>query len=285
MNTLLENASQIYAFVFFGGITVMALLEWTLPRRRAGASPGLRWFGNFSLTILGMVLVRALLPLVGVGWALYCRERGLGLFNAVSVPGWLAFVVTILTLDVVSYAQHYVLHRVPVLWRVHRTHHSDLECDFSTGVRFHPLEAVYASLVMMGAIAVLGAPPAGVFVSQLLSVALDFVEHANLRIPPSLDRALRLMIVTPDMHHVHHSQDVREGNANFSNTFPWWDRLFGTYLEQPAAGHDGMTFGVKELAEPKHLRLHWMLAQPFLTSKKPAAPVGSTPAEHGHQPV
>jgi len=272
METLLKNGSQLYAFVYFGAIIVVALLETVLPRRATGNTLGLRWFGNFSLTIIGAVVVRALFPLVGVGWAVFCSERGLGLFNQVTWPPWSEFALTIVAIDAVYYVQHYLLHRIPILWRLHRTHHSDQEYDFTTGVRFHPFEAVYTTAVLLAAILALGAPPVAVLASQLLSVAVAFVEHANLRIPLWLDRALRVIVVTPDMHRIHHSQDMREGNSNFSNTFSGWDRLFGTYVDQPAAGHDGIAFGLAELSERKHLTLPWMLAQPFLNPTRPSTP-------------
>jgi sterol desaturase/sphingolipid hydroxylase (fatty acid hydroxylase superfamily) len=155
---------------------------------------------------------------------------------------------------------------------VHRAHHSDLDCDFSTGLRFHPFEAVYSTAIQSSVILALGVPPAAVLLSQILALALDFVEHANLRIPAPLDHVLRLVVVTPDMHRIHHSQDPREGNSNFSNVFSWWDRLFGTYVNQPAAGHEGLKFGLAELSDSKHLTLPWMLADPFL-SPVPPAPV------------
>jgi len=264
-----QNWAQTYASLYVGTLAVVAFLEWLSPRRPASHAPAWRWLGNFGVSVIGAVLVRLLLPLAGAGWAVFAREHALGLFNHVRVPGWLAFLVTILALDATAWAQHYVLHRVPVLWRMHRTHHSDLDVDFSTGVRFHPLEALYTTLIISAAIVLLGAPPMAVLVSQAITIAADFLEHANLRMPAALDRVLRLVIVTPDMHRIHHSQDMREGNANFSNTFSWWDRLFGTYVDRPAAGHDGVAFGVEELAEPKHLHLHWMLAQPFLAVKPP----------------
>ena len=172
METLLKNGSQLYAFVYFGAIIVVALLESVLPRRAAGNTLGLRWFGNFSLTIIGAILVRALFPLVGVGWAVFCSERGLGLFNQVTWPPWSEFALTIVAIDAVYYVQHYMLHRIPMLWRLHRTHHSDQEYDFTTGVRFHPFEAVYTTAVLLAAILALGAPPVAVLASQLLSVAV-----------------------------------------------------------------------------------------------------------------
>jgi sterol desaturase/sphingolipid hydroxylase (fatty acid hydroxylase superfamily) len=285
MEAFLKYAVQAYAFAYFGAVIVLALLEGVAPRRVAGDTLRVRWFGNFAITILGTVLVRALFPMVGVGWAVFCATRGWGLFNQVACPFWLAFIATIVLIDVVNYTQHYLLHRVPVLWRLHRTHHTDQEYDFTTGVRFHPLEDVFATAVLVGATAALGAPPAAVLASQLLSVTVTFVEHANVRVPAWLDRIVRLLVVTPDMHRIHHSQDVGESLSNFSNTFSFWDRLFGTYLEEPAAGQDGIAFGVREFGERKHLTLPWMLAQPFLSQGENAEAVirrvGSapTPAE------
>ena len=275
METLLKNGSQVYAFVYFGAIVVVALLESVLPRRASGDALGLRWFGNFSLTIIGAIMVRALFPLAGVGWAVFCSERGLGLFNRVAWPGWVELTLTIVVIDLSFYVQHYLLHRVPALWRLHRTHHTDQEYDFTTGLRFHPFEMVGAAATMMGVVLALGAPPVAVLVSQLLSVAVAFVEHANVRIPWWMDRALRTVIVTPDMHRIHHSQDIREGQSNFANTFSWWDRLFGTYIDQPAAGHDGIVFGVSDFSERKHLTLPWMLAQPFLSSNRQGSAPGA----------
>ena len=195
-----------------------------------------------------------------------------------SGPVWLVFPLTIVLIDLSHYAEHYLLHRVPVLWRLHRTHHTDLEYDFSTGVRFHPFEQIFATLSMMSVVAILGAPPAAVLISQVLTIVVDFIEHANVRLPVSLDRTLRLVLVTPDMHRVHHSQEHREGNSNFSNMLSVWDRLFGTYVDQPAAGHERMAFGVPEFTAGKHQRLHWMLVQPFLKSESRSLPYCSAPA-------
>jgi sterol desaturase/sphingolipid hydroxylase (fatty acid hydroxylase superfamily) len=285
VEAFLKNGSQLYAFVYFGGIIVVALLEAVMPRRAAGELLGVRWFGNFSLTIIGAVLVRALFPVVGVGWAVFCAERRLGLLNQVSWPGWVELGLTLVVIDFVYYIQHYLLHRIPVLWRLHRTHHSDLEYDFTTGVRFHPFESVYSTAALMGAILALGAPPVAVLASQLLAVAVALVEHANIRVPFSLDRVLRVVVVTPDMHRIHHSQDVREGESNFSNTFSWWDRLFGTYVDQPAAGHDGIVFGVAELSDRKHVTLPWMLVQPFLSAeRRPIVPPDAVVSVAHHGP-
>jgi sterol desaturase/sphingolipid hydroxylase (fatty acid hydroxylase superfamily) len=264
MDGLLQRAAEVYALVYFGLVLTVAVLEWVIPFRAVTDSLKLRWFGNISLSVLDAVLIRSLFPMVAVGWAAVCHARGWGLFNQVAVPAWLAFALTVLALDLLYYAQHYTLHRIPWLWRLHRTHHTDQEFDFSTGLRFHPLEAIVTTAAIFAFITALGAPPAAVFVLQLLSVGVSFIDHANVRVPQSLDRVLRLVFVTPDMHRIHHSQDAREGQSNFANLFSWWDRLFATYVDEPAAGSAGVTFGVEGFGNRKHLTLPWMLAQPFL---------------------
>jgi sterol desaturase/sphingolipid hydroxylase (fatty acid hydroxylase superfamily) len=210
------------------------------------------------------VLVRVLFPIVGFGWALLCADRGWGLFNRVSVPLWASFPVTVLALDLVAYLQHNLMHRLPILWRVHRLHHTDHDVDFTTGARFHPLEALFTTSVALVTIVSLGLPAAAVFVSELLSMLLTFSEHGNLRVPVSMSRLLGLAVVTPDMHRLHHSDQLRETNSNFGTVFPWWDRLFGTFLECEPQRHADVTFGLAEFADRKHQTLPWMLAQPFL---------------------
>ena len=271
MEALLNHAAEIHASGYFGVLVVMALLECVVPRRAPGGTLALRWFGNVALTILGTILVRALFPIAGMAWAVLCHERGWGLFNQVAWPAALEFVLALIVLDLVAYAQHYVLHRVGFLWRLHRTHHSDQEYDFSTGLRFHPLEMMYATTISVGALLVLGVPPVAFFAWQVMSSAINFIEHANVHVPAALDRVVRLVFVTPDMHRIHHSAAPGESQSNFSNTFSWWDRLFGTYIDQPAAGHADMAFGLHGFDDRKHLALPWMLAQPFLPEPDPAA--------------
>jgi sterol desaturase/sphingolipid hydroxylase (fatty acid hydroxylase superfamily) len=275
METFLRHASQAYAFSYFGVMIVIALLECVVPRRAPGDTLSLRWFGNIAITILDTLVVRALFPILGIAWAVLCHERGWGLFNRVAWSPALEFVLTVLGLDLVLYGQHNLLHRVTFLWRIHRTHHSDHDCDLTTGLRFHPLEMVWATLLLMGAILITGAPPAAVFVSQVLSTAITFLEHANVHVPASLDRFVRIVFVTPDMHRIHHSSAPGESRSNFSTTFSWWDRLFGTYTDQPAAGHANVAFGTPGFEDRKHLTLPWMLAQPFLSEPDSAAPEAS----------
>ena len=262
---VLSRAAEIYAYVFFGTVIFIALIEWAMPRRRPGDTLALRWFGNFTIWILDAIVVRAVFPAGTIAWAAFCAERGLGLQNAVGVPASVGFLVTLIALDFVNYGQHYLLHRIPILWRLHRTHHSDADYDFTSGLRFHPVEAIFTTAIQCAAIFLLGAAPLAVFAAQLLFLAISFLEHANLRVPAGIDRVVRLLVVTPDMHRIHHSQAAGEGQSNFSNLFSWWDRLFGTYVHAPSAGHEGIVFGLPEFTERKHATLPWMLVQPFLS--------------------
>jgi sterol desaturase/sphingolipid hydroxylase (fatty acid hydroxylase superfamily) len=264
LGAFLRHGLEVSTFVYFGLAIAVSLLEWVIPHRPVADTVGLRWLSNIGIAVLDTVLVRSLFPMLSVGWAEFCNARGWGLLYHVACPAWLAFVLTLVTLDAVYYAQHYALHRVPLLWRLHRTHHTDQEFDFSTGVRSHPFETMLTTAVSFAAIFLLGAPAIAVLAMMLLSVGVTFVDHANVRVPSSLDRALRLVLVTPDMHRIHHSQDVREGESNLSNLFSWWDRLFATYRDQPAAGPAHMVFGAAGFEDSKHLTLPWMLAQPFL---------------------
>lgn|SRR5215203_240756 len=264
MEAFRGHAAEAYAISYFGALIIVALLESVVPRRAPGDTLPLRWFSNVAITILNTLLLRVLFPIAGVAWALVCSERGWGLLNSVSWPTWVHYAAAILVLDLYAYGQHYLLHRVNVLWRLHRTHHSDQEYDLTTGLRFHPLEMVFTTLFQMCVLAALGAPPLAVLVSQLIATVVTFVEHANVSIPARLDRLLRVVLVTPDMHRIHHSAASGESQSNFSNTFSWWDRLFGTYIDQPAAGHANIRFGVEGFGARKHLTLPWMLAQPFL---------------------
>jgi sterol desaturase/sphingolipid hydroxylase (fatty acid hydroxylase superfamily) len=272
----LTHASETYAYVYFGCVLLVALVEWAVPRRTPADMLGLRWSSNFAISLLDTFVLKAAVPVATIAWATLCAQHGWGLLNIFSWPPSIGVLVTIVVLDLVIYVQHYVLHRVPVLWRLHRTHHSDLDYDFSTAVRFHPLEALFTTSVQLGAIYALGAPPAAVFVWQMLSLASSFSSHANARIPGGVDQVLRTVFVTPDVHRIHHSQTAGESRSNFANLFTCWDRLFGTYMAQPAAGHDHIQFGLPEFSARKHATLPWMLAQPFLPESGAATSKNAT---------
>jgi sterol desaturase/sphingolipid hydroxylase (fatty acid hydroxylase superfamily) len=260
---LVGSESLVRLSAFAGILAVMAAWEILAPRREQSLVRGARWPGNIGIVVLDTVLVRLVFPTTAVGLALIAEARGWGLMHALDVPAWAAVPLAVVALDLVIYLQHVLFHAVPVLWRVHRMHHADLEVDVTTGVRFHPVEMLLSMGLKLGVVAALGAPAVAVLVFEVLLNATSMFNHSNVRMPARLERALRWIVVTPDMHRVHHSVVVRETNSNFGFNLPWWDRLFGTYRDQPAAGHDGMTLGVEQLRDPSEQRLDRMLTQPF----------------------
>lgn len=245
---------------------LMAVWEVLAPRRAQAVGRASRWPNNLGVVIIDTIALRILFPTAAVGIALVAQAQGWGLLNAISIPAWADIIVAIVLLDLVIYAQHLLFHRVPLLWRLHRMHHSDLELDVTTGIRFHPVEILLSMLIKLAAVVSLGAPPAAVLLFEILLNATTMFNHANARLPLGFDRVLRRVLVTPDMHRVHHSAVVAETNSNFGFNLPIWDRMFGTYRAQPAAGHDAMTIGVREFRDPADLRLDRMLMQPFRRS-------------------
>jgi sterol desaturase/sphingolipid hydroxylase (fatty acid hydroxylase superfamily) len=248
----------------FGGVFVaMAIGELLGPRRKQAIRRGLRWASNLGVVVVDTLLVRLVFPTTAVGLALLAEAHGWGLLHAMVLPIWMAVVSAVVLLDLAIYFQHVLFHAVPALWRLHRMHHADLEFDVTTGLRFHPFEIVLSMTIKLAVIAALGAPAVAVLIFEVLLNATSMFNHGNVRIPLGLDRALRWLVVTPDMHRVHHSILGPETNSNFGFNLPWWDRLFGTYRAQPAAGHDGMTIGIEQFRDPRELRLDRMLLQPF----------------------
>jgi sterol desaturase/sphingolipid hydroxylase (fatty acid hydroxylase superfamily) len=269
-------------------LLLMAAAEVLLPRRRLLADRPRRWLNNLALAGLNTIVVRVLLPAGAVGVAVAVEARGWGLFTTWALPYWLAVLVTVVALDFVIYLQHVLFHAVPVLWRLHRVHHADLDFDVTTALRFHTLEILVSMGIKVGAIAFLGATPLGVLIFEVLLNATAMFSHGNVRLPGWLDRILRLVVVTPDMHRVHHSVDPRETNSNFGFNLPWWDYLLGTYRAQPAAGHEGMTIGVAELRDEQQVeRLPGMLLLPFVRAAESDAAPGSREHEESNhrQPV
>ena len=248
---------------FSGVITAMALWERWAPKRQLAVGRFPRWPGNLGVLAIDVVLVRIVFPTAAVGAALVCEAQGCGLFNAVAVPLVVATLASVIVLDLAIYLQHVMFHAVPALWRLHRMHHADLDIDVTTGVRFHPVEILLSLLIKFAVIALIGAPAVAVLIFEVLLNATSMFNHSNVRMPAPVDRIVRLLVVTPDMHRVHHSIVRTETNSNFGFNFPWWDRLFGTYRAQPAAGHDGMTIGVEVFRDPAELRLDRMLLQPL----------------------
>jgi sterol desaturase/sphingolipid hydroxylase (fatty acid hydroxylase superfamily) len=260
---VLAHEPVIRLAAFVGVFAAMALWELLTPRRRLGIGRLRRWPGNLGIVALNTLLVRIIFPTALIGAALVAEARHWGLFQNLPVPPWLAIAGSVLILDLTVYFQHVLFHAAPALWRLHRMHHADLEFDVTTGVRFHPLEILISMLIKLAVVAAIGAPALGVLIFEVLLNAASMFNHGNVRIPAALDAALRWIVVTPDMHRVHHSIAPRETNSNFGFNLSCWDRLFGTYRAQPAAGHAGMTIGLDQFRDPRELRLDRMLAQPF----------------------
>lgn len=260
---LLTHQTLIRFGAFASVLGAMALWEMLAPRRHQEIGRVRRWPSNLSIVALDTLLVRLVFPVAAVGVALLAEARGWGLFQTLELPAWLAIMASVILLDLAIYLQHVLFHAVPVLWRLHRMHHTDLDFDVTTGVRFHPIEILLSMGIKLGVVAALGIPVVAVMIFEVLLNATSMFNHGNVRLPERLDRVLRWIVVTPEMHRVHHSAVARETNSNFGFNLPWWDRLLATYRAQPAAGHEGMTIGIEQFRDPAEHRLDRMLLQPF----------------------
>ena len=264
LQTLLQNETAIRLTAFFGVLALVAGAEFLFPRRRLSVSKLRRWTSNLGIVFLNSLVVRLLLPVTAAAFAVFASDQGWGLFNYFDAPVWFAVVASVVILDFAIYLQHVMFHAVPALWRLHRMHHADLDFDVTTGARFHPVEIILSMLIKFAVIAVIGAPAAAVIIFEVLLNATAMFNHGNVRLPTALDRVLRLFIVTPDMHRVHHSIEDHETNSNFGFNLPWWDRLFGTYKAQPDAGHEAMTIGIRDFRDLRTASdLPGMLILPF----------------------
>jgi sterol desaturase/sphingolipid hydroxylase (fatty acid hydroxylase superfamily) len=261
---ILANEPGIRVGFFIGVFALVGLWELAAPRRALTVAKAPRWASNLGLVVLNTVLLRLLFPLAAVGVAAFCAANGWGLLNHFQVPFAIAVPMAAVALDFVIWLQHVMVHAVPALWRLHRVHHADPDYDVTTGARFHPIEIVLSMLIKFATIVVLGPPVVAVVIFEVLLNATAMFNHGNIRLPLPLDRALRWFVVTPDMHRVHHSIEDDEANSNFGFNLPWWDRLFGTYRDQPRAGHMAMTIGIHGHRDPREVaRLPGMLLLPF----------------------
>lgn len=262
-STVLSQHAALSSNAYYGVFALLLVAESLIARRVPVSSPQRRWPANITLGVLNAVLLKVLFPALGIGLAEYAATHRLGLFNGVQVPAPAAVIASLLALDLVYYAFHRLEHRVPMLWRFHRVHHCDAEVDVTTGLRHHPVEAVLSAVVYMAAVVLLGAPPLAVFLFLLLEGVSSLWQHGNVRVAAPLERLIRLVFVTPDMHRVHHSAERAETDSNFTILFAFWDRLFGSYRSAPARGHQGMALGLPGLDEPVQRRLGPMLLLPF----------------------
>ena len=249
---------------FFGILAIMALWELWTPRRALSVSKSIRWMNNLGLVALNTILLRLLFPAAAVGMAFFAADQGWGLLNHFRIHFWLAVPVAVIALDFVIWLQHVMVHAIPLLWRLHRVHHADPDYDVTTGARFHPIEIILSMLIKFATILLLGPPVVAVIIFEVLLNATALFNHGNVRLPTGIDRILRWFVVTPDMHRVHHSVEDDETNSNFGFNLPWWDRLFGTYRNQPRGGHVGMTIGIRGYREPREVSwLPGLLVLPF----------------------
>jgi sterol desaturase/sphingolipid hydroxylase (fatty acid hydroxylase superfamily) len=263
-NFIAQHETTIRLSFFFGVFAVMAAWEVLAPRRALALLRTVRWTSNLGLVMLNSMVLRLLFPAAAMGVAALVAENGWGLLNVFDLPFVLAMLLSIVAMDFVIYLQHMLMHAAPALWRVHRVHHADLDYDLTTGARFHPIEIMLSMLIKFVAIVVLGPPVVAVVIFEVVLNAMALFNHGNVRLPVALDKILRLLVVTPDMHRVHHSVEDHEANSNFGFNLSIWDRLFGTYIDQPRGGHQGMTIGIHQYRDPKQVdQLPGMLMLPF----------------------
>lgn len=261
---ILSEEKHLRFFVFLAVFALMALWEFLASRRREKIPRLKRWPSNLGLTVINVLILRLIFPSAVIGAAYWARNLGCGLFNWVEVPFGFSILFTIVAMDWMLYYQHRLFHSVPLLWKFHRMHHTDLELDVTSGTRFHIGEMLISTLIKSFFVLLLGAHPYGVFLYEVLLNATSLFEHSNIRMPGWLDNVLRLLIVTPDMHRIHHSVIPAETNSNFGFILSIWDRLLFTYRAQPKQGHDKMKIGLDIFDGEKDLALGRLLMQPFL---------------------
>lgn len=264
MNEIIMNNEPVIRLSFFFGVFIaIALWEVASPRRKLDTSKSARWISNLGIVFLNTAILRFLFPAAAVGLAFIGQNRSWGLLNNIDFPFWLKVLFAVIFLDFAIYLQHVLFHAAPALWRLHRMHHTDLDYDVTTGARFHPIEIILSMLIKFMVVASIGAPPVAVLIFEVLLNATAMFNHGNIYISESIDRILRLFLVTPDFHRVHHSVIDHEANSNFGFNLPWWDYFFGTYQTQPAKGHIGMEIGIHQFRDPKDNTFFPLLYQPF----------------------
>lgn len=264
----MESEPWLRVGSFAGVLALMLLWERRRPRRQPRVAPWLHRLNNLALSVVSAALARVLLPAAAVGAALWAEARGWGLLNQFPWPASLEVPLAVLALDLAIYLQHRLFHALPALWRLHRVHHSDIDLDTTTGVRFHPVEILLSLLIKAALVALLGASAAAVLVFEVLLNACSLFNHGNVSLPPALERRVRRVLVTPDLHRVHHGVDRAEHDRNFGFMLVWWDRLFGTYREQPAPGLEEPLIGLASPRDRRAVALHWLLWQPFTDRRR-----------------
>lgn len=269
---IVDYENEIYGTAFYGVIIVAALLERVFPLRPLAHSHRVRWLSNFSLAIINTALMRGLAAAAAIGTAVIAAELDWGLLRLEGLAPMALVVAGVLAFDFAKYLEHRLMHAIPWLWRIHSVHHADLDMDFTTNYRHHPLEALFTGAMSLAIVAVLGIPVAGVILFEILVTIVSVLSHANIALPDRLDRVLRWCIVTPGMHWVHHSALRRETDSNYGALFSWWDRLLRTHVHHPSRGYQGMSLGLDYDRDPRDLALQHTLVLPF---RKPEAGIGA----------
>ncbi|MGV6801527.1 MAG: sterol desaturase family protein [bacterium] len=268
MQYIIDNEPTIRMTVFIGVLLMMAVLETVFPRKKRVQPRAGRWFTNLALVVIDSISLRVILPIIALTTAQIAARNGWGLFNVIDLPAWVEILLAMIILDMMIYWQHVASHHIPLLWAMHKVHHADRDIDVTTGLRFHPIEIILSMLYKMTIVVVLGPSVIAVLLFELLLNGCAMFNHANFRLPRAVDKAVRLILVTPDVHRIHHSTIVRETNSNYGFSVTWWDRLFGTFIEQPEKGHDDMMIGLEEYQTEKPSNLLWALTVPFMGLSK-----------------
>ena len=265
---ILQHESIINTVELSALILLVGLWEAFGKSREYSVSALYRWLNNFSLLIIDNIVARVVVPVAAIGAALAAVEMGWGVFNNIDLPVWLIFLLTIAILDINNYFQHWLMHRISALWRVHQIHHTDIDVDWSTAFRFHPGESIFTLGLQTVVILAIGASPAAVAIYEVVFVVSAFFVHTNVVMPPRLERRIRALVITPDMHRIHHSIDIHEGNSNFGGILSWWDRIFGTYCAHPQLNQIDMLLGLAEYRDGKEQNLWWLFKLPFVQAKQ-----------------
>ena len=263
-----QQEATIRLCVFLGVLVFIAVVEAVIPRKKRTHSRIFRWSNNIALTVLNTVVVRLVLPLSAVAVAEIALQKQWGLLHFFNLPTWANILIAVVSLDLLIYFQHVLSHSIGMFWRLHRVHHADHDIDVTTGLRFHPLEILISMLIKMAAIVLLGALPLAVIIFEVVLNATAMFNHGNMNLPIWFDKILRLFLVTPDMHRIHHSIERDETDSNYGFNLPWWDHLFKTYRAEPRLGHDKMKNGLPEFPGSDVQRLDVMLLLPLSDNKQ-----------------
>ena len=266
--------AQVRVSIFLGLFLILAILQYYAPRRVPRADTKMRWFTNWAIAIIDSVVLRFLFASAAVGAALWAQQNNYGLFNLSNTSGWVTGIISFIVLDFAIWLSHVASHKIPIFWKVHRMHHSDVDFDVTTAIRFHPIEIVLSMLWKFAIVIAIGAPPISVLLFEIILNGTAMFNHSNLKLNLAFDRWLRIFVVTPDMHRVHHSIIHNETDSNYGFNLAIWDRIFGTYIDQPEAGHDDMIIGLDDWQDERPTKLIWSLCVPFISKSTQNKPSG-----------